>query len=75
MNKVEIAKIVASTKKLAEESDLEYLKDLENAIKKDKKLDNPDDYIDLLLGIAEGQEDDVQAKIYSVVDFITEKWT
>lgn len=75
MNRAEVIEALAAVEEKTGDDEKNYLKDLRNALKTGKKVTNVDDYIDLLLGIAEENEDIDQQVIYGIVDYITEAFS
>ena len=73
MNRTEFAKNLEKISQTAEEADRIYLKELRDAILKGRSIEHADDYIDLLLGIAETCDADLEEKIYPIIDYVTEK--
>lgn len=55
-----------------EESDRELLLDITKQLEKGKALEEPDEYVDFLLGVAAECEEIQQQAIYDVIDYIQE---
>lgn len=55
-----------------EESDRELLLGLVKQLEKGKALEEPDEYVDFLLGVAAECEEVQQQAIYDVIDYIQE---
>lgn len=59
---------------LADSEDAVYIRELYECVKKGRRILNPDDYIDLLLGLAADAEEEIQEAVYAAVDFVTEQY-
>lgn len=55
-----------------EESDRELLMDITKQLEKGKALEEPDEYVDFLLGVAAECEEVQQQAIYDVIDYMQE---
>ncbi len=55
-----------------EESDKEWMLDFVRQLEKGKGLEEPDECVDFLLGVAAECEEDQQQVIYDVIDYIQE---
>ncbi len=55
-----------------EESDRELLMDITKQLEKGKTLEEPDEYVDFLLGVAAECEEAQQQAIYDVIDYMQE---
>lgn len=55
-----------------EESDREIMQELIKLLEKKKRIDEPDDYVDFLLGIAAECDEKQERAMYDIIDYIQE---
>lgn len=70
MKKNEVIEVLEQLLPYTEEEDRKYVEDLIRRVKAGKRIENPDDYADLLIGLAAEADEELEEKVYEVSEYI-----